>query len=92
MTADDALRKPARRPQYQQLYMPQYSGITGGARGAGIIQTPKSAANLATTGPQLVGRGKMLCKTPGCSFYPEPDLEHFCRNCYEENYEVKSSS
>ena len=25
---------------------------------------------------------KMLCKTPGCSFYPMHEFHGYCKNCY----------
>ena len=63
------------------------SAIIGGAAvGRSGMDAAASSAEEAPTGPT---GGKLLCKTPGCSFYAIPKFENFCLNCYEDYYGVK---
>ena len=67
-------------------------GIHGAAGGSAIeIQAGAGAGTTAAEPSGEVPRKeKVLCKTAGCSFYANPQLENLCSNCYEEYYEVKA--
>ena len=66
-------------------------GVIGGGGGNhGIIQSGVPAGDSGASGVSgSAPRAKILCRTAGCSFYANEDLEGLCSNCYEEYYEVK---
>ena len=60
--------------------------IGGAAVGGSGMDAAASSAEVVSTGQS---GGKLLCKTPGCSFYAIEKYENFCMNCYEDYYGVK---
>ena len=62
-----------------------YKQPTSGFTKVGIIQSGVASDIEYKPGPI---RRKILCRTGGCSFYANEDLEGLCENCYEEYYEV----
>ena len=68
-------------------------GIIGGSAGSIGIRAgvPTAAGDSGASGSTPNTKlPKLLCKTAGCSFYANPDLEHLCSNCYEEYYQMKA--
>ena len=64
-------------------------GVIGGRDGSSIgIQAGVPSAGNEASG-SAPKREKILCRSAGCSFYANKDLEGLCSNCYEEYYDVK---
>ena len=57
--------------------------------GGGPIGIQAGLPGSETTEAGGVGQEKMLCKTAGCSFYANPQLEYLCNDCYEDYYGEK---
>ena len=65
------------------------AGVIGGRDGSSIgIQAGVPTASNEASG-SAPKREKILCRSAGCSFYANKELEGLCSNCYEEYYDVK---